>query len=86
MLILTRKVGESIVIADDGRISVLEIKGRQVRIGINAPSEVTIHREEIYRAIQEQNGHSTPAAKRISQSTDQVLRTRPQHDDEELTR
>jgi carbon storage regulator len=55
MLILTRKLGESIQIGDEIRITFLNIKGKQIRIGIEAPEEVPVHREEVYRSIQEQN-------------------------------
>jgi carbon storage regulator len=55
MLILTRKLGESITIGDDIRITFLEAKGRQVRIGIEAPPHIAVHREEIYQLIREQN-------------------------------
>ncbi len=55
MLILTRKLGESITIGDDVKIRVLEIKGKQVRLGIDAPRKYSIHREEIYQRIQEEN-------------------------------
>ncbi len=55
MLILTRKLGESITIGDSIRVSVLGIRGRQVRIGIDAPSDVVVHREEIYVKIQDEN-------------------------------
>ena len=55
MLILTRKSGESITIGDDVKITVVEVKGKQVRIGIDAPRSYTIHREEIYISIQEEN-------------------------------
>jgi len=53
MLILTRRVGESLVIGDDVTITVLGVKGNQVRIGVNVPREVAVHREEILNRIQE---------------------------------
>lgn len=56
MLILTRRVGEKLVIGDNVTVTVLSVKGRQVRIGIDAPRDVTVHREEIYqRVLKEQN-------------------------------
>lgn len=55
MLILTRKLGESITIGDNIRVSVLGVRGRQVRLGIDAPSDVVVHREEIYVKIQQEN-------------------------------
>ncbi len=55
MLVLTRKLGESIAIDDHIKIVVVQIKGKQVRLGIKAPKETKIHREEVYKAIQEQN-------------------------------
>ena len=55
MLILTRKLGEQIAIGDDIRITLLDIKGKHVRIGIEAPAGVSVHRGEVYRLIQEEN-------------------------------
>jgi len=55
LLILTRKLGESITIGDDIKVTVLGVFGRQVRIGIEAPAQVVVHREEIYHKIQEEN-------------------------------
>lgn len=51
MLILTRRVGEAIIIDDDVEVHILGVKGNQVRIGIEAPSDVSVHREEIYQRI-----------------------------------
>lgn len=51
MLILTRRTGESVNIGDDVQFTILSIKGNQVRIGIDAPKEIAVHREEIYRRI-----------------------------------
>ena len=57
MLILTRRVGESLMIGEDVSITVLGIKGNQVRIGIDAPKEVAVHREEIFDRIQGDDDH-----------------------------
>ena len=51
MLILTRKVGESVLIGDDISITVLSVRGNQVKLGVQAPKEVSVHREEIYQRI-----------------------------------
>ncbi len=53
MLILTRRVGETLMIGDDITVTVLGVKGNQVRVGVNAPRNVAVHREEIYERIRE---------------------------------
>ncbi|TDJ68110.1 MAG: carbon storage regulator [Proteobacteria bacterium] len=57
MLILTRRVGEALMIQDDVKITVLGIKGNQVRIGVDAPKEIAVHREEVYKRIQSERGN-----------------------------
>jgi carbon storage regulator len=52
MLILTRRVGETLMVGDEVSVAVLGVKGNQVRIGVNAPKEIAVHREEIYQRIQ----------------------------------
>ena len=59
MLILTRRVNESIVIGDDVNVVVLGVQGNQVRLGIAAPANVAVHREEIYERIQRERGQSS---------------------------
>ncbi|MGR3806525.1 carbon storage regulator CsrA [Pasteurella testudinis] len=54
MLILTRKIGESLLIGEDISISVLSVRGNQVKIGVNAPKDVAVHREEIYQRLKEE--------------------------------
>lgn len=63
MLILTRKLGESITIGDNIKVSVLGIHGRQVRLGIDAPAEVIVHREEVYVRIQAENRRASKSIK-----------------------
>jgi carbon storage regulator len=55
MLILTRRVGETVMIGDDVTITVLGVKGNQVRVGINAPKSIAVHREEIYERIKREH-------------------------------
>jgi len=54
MLILTRRIGETLMVGDDVSVTVLGVKGNQVRLGVNAPKEVAVHREEIYERIQQE--------------------------------
>ena len=61
MLILTRRVGETLMIGDDVTVTVLGVKGNQVRIGINAPKDVSVHREEIYERIKAEQGGNANA-------------------------
>ena len=78
MLVLTRKVGESITIGDDVKIIVMQIKGKQVRLGIKASPQTIVHREEVYQRIQEENRQASMAevggldeARQIFQKADQ---------------
>jgi len=63
MLILTRRVGETIAIANDIKVTVLGVWGNQVRIGVSAPKEVAVHREEIFERIHAKNGHPGPGSR-----------------------
>lgn len=66
MLILTRRIGESIVIGDDVFITILGIKGNQIRIGLDAPQSTTVHREEVYLRIQEEQKGFYMSSNRIN--------------------
>jgi len=74
MLVLTRKSGESIVIGSDIRLTVLEIQGRQIRLGIEAPSDVAVHRGEVYERIREENEIAARADHQPLKSLSQALR------------
>jgi carbon storage regulator len=71
MLVLTRKAGESIVIGSEIRVTVLELQGRQIRLGIEAPSSISVHRGEVYERIREENERASEgdhqALKELSQ-------------------
>ncbi|HPI40026.1 MAG TPA: carbon storage regulator CsrA [Pseudobdellovibrionaceae bacterium] len=75
MLVLTRKLGESIAIDDHIRIRVVQIKGKQVRLGIEAPKDTKIHREEVYQAIQDQNEKSVQVSSDKTRSVARLLKT-----------
>ena len=62
MLILTRRVGESLMIGDEVNVTVLGIRGNQVRIGVDAPKDVAVHREEIYDRIQQEKTGDDPSS------------------------
>lgn len=74
MLVLTRKLGESIAIDDHIKIRVVQIKGKQVRLGIEAPKETKIHREEVYLAIQDTNKESASANTETTRSISKMLK------------
>ncbi len=64
MLILTRRIGETLKIGDDIQVTILGVKGNQVRVGIAAPKSVPVHRQEIYDRVQQAAESSTPATRR----------------------
>ncbi len=62
MLILTRRISETIKIGDDIEVTVLGVKGNQVRVGVTAPKEVSVHRQEVYERIQQEEAHARKRA------------------------
>ena len=76
MLILTRKLGESITIGDNIKITVLGIIGKQVKLGIVAPDKVSVHREEVYKKIQEENRHASLALREDLLEVARILKSK----------
>ena len=72
MLILTRRVGETLMIGDDVTVTVLGVKGNQVRIGVDAPKEIAVHREEIYERIQREQENAAAQGNDPVQENDAV--------------
>lgn len=78
MLVLSRRVGESIVVGDDVTITVLEVRGDVVRVGIDAPRSVAVHRAELLRELAETNVESASPSDEAVASLSQQIRARPE--------
>jgi carbon storage regulator len=70
MLILTRRVGETVMIGHEVTVTVLGVKGNQVRIGVNAPKDVAVHREEIYERIKREEDHGSRGGEPVAKIVD----------------
>ena len=70
MLILTRRVGETVMIGNEVTVTVLGVKGNQVRVGVNAPKDVAVHREEIYERIKREQDHASNAGASATKMVD----------------
>ncbi|MGE7121244.1 carbon storage regulator CsrA [Peribacillus sp. NPDC046944] len=77
MLVLTRKPNESIVIGNDIEITVLAIEGEQIKLGINAPKNVDIHRKEVYLSIQQENNEATKTENNILEKINEYFKKKP---------
>jgi carbon storage regulator len=82
MLILTRRVGESLMIGDDVNVMVLGIRGNQVRIGVNAPREIAVHRQEIYERIQQEKAQRQQPEASQEQEPEKAEVSEPDVDEE----
>jgi carbon storage regulator len=74
MLVLTRKKGQSIVVNDNIEITVLDVQGDQIRIGIEAPKEISVHRKEVYLEIQEENRKAAESKAISATALDEILK------------
>lgn len=83
MLVLTRRPGESIVVGDNIVVTVIEIKGGQVRIGIDAPRDVDVYREEIYEQVRQENLSAIANAAEIRKAVQDKPRPQQSEDDED---
>jgi carbon storage regulator len=72
MLILTRRVGETVMIGNEVTVTVLGVKGNQVRIGVNAPKDVAVHREEIYERIKREEDQDSRSGASVAKIVDDV--------------
>ena len=77
MLVLTRKSNESIVIGNDIEITILAIEGEQIKLGINAPKNVEIHRKEVYLSIQQENNEATKTETNILEKINEYFKKKP---------
>jgi len=78
MLVLTRRKGESIILGDDVEVKILELHGSQVKVGIQAPKSLSVHRKEVYLAIQRENKAAAQSAQKAAEETKEG-QAQPEH-------